>query len=240
MSTSPSTPRPTEPGCDPVRLASYLSLGVTGALMATATGDAAIVMIDLTNVNGQNITGANAGVSAGNKRMISSWLGVGTGTLELYNNRQSINNETYWGMDGDNGLQFAVNGTSSSRASPRNFGAGATIDGSATWTGSANRTAFRYDNNGSGQYVSPDFGAGSFMGFRFGTSGNYYFGYFEVTWNSSTLTFQILSGAYESTVNTAILAGATPPSGVPVPAASLLALMALGGNSFRRSRTRAA
>jgi hypothetical protein len=230
MSTSPSTPRSTEQACDPVRLASYLSLGVTGALMATATGDAAIVMIDLTNVNGQNITGANAGLAAGNMHSIDNWLGAGTGKLEIYNNSSS-----YWGLDGDGwgsvDLQFAFNGPN---ASPRNFGAGVTIDGSATWTGDAPKTTFKY-----GSDTSPDFGDGSFMGFRFGTSGAYYFGYLEVIWSSSTNTFQILSGAYESTVNTAILAGATGGA-VPVPAASLLALMALGGNSFRRSRTRAA
>jgi hypothetical protein len=110
-----------------------------------------------------------------------------------------------------------------------------TIDGSATWTGNATGTTFKY-----GSDTSPDFGDGSFMGFRFGVigSGNFTYGYLEVTWNSSTNTFQILSGAYESTANQAILAGAT--AAVPVPAASLLALMALGGNSFRRSRTRAA
>jgi len=234
MSTSPATSRPTEQGCDPVRLASYLSLGVTGALMATATSDAAIVTIDLTNVGGQNITGANAGLSSGSYHTIIDWLGAGTGWLEIFND------SGYWGLDGDTlsgvALQFAVNGTS--LASPRNFGAGATIDGSATWSGNSNRTAFRYDT-GSSTYVSPDFGAGSFMGFQFGSGSSWNYGYFEVTWNSSTLTFEILSGAYESTVNAAIVV----PSGgaaVPVPAASLLALMALGGNSFRRSRTRAA
>jgi hypothetical protein len=231
MSTSPSTPRSTEQACDPARIASYLSLGVTGALMATATGDAAIVMIDLTNVNGQNITGANAGLAAGNMHSIDNWLGAGTGRLEIYNNSSS-----YWGLDGDGSgsvdLQFAFNGPN---ASPRNFGAGVTIDGSATWTGNATKTTFKY-----GSDTSPDFGDGSFMGFRFGVigSGNFTYGYLEVTWNSSTNTFQILSGAYESTANQAILAGAT--AAVPVPAASLLALMALGGNSFRRSRTRAA
>ena len=230
MSTSPAKSRPTEQGCDPVRLASYLSLGVTGALMATATSDAAIVTIDLTNVGGQNITGANAGLSAGNDRTINNWLGAGTGQLEIFNDKFG-----YWGLDGDGTgsgvLQFAVNG--SSYGSPRNFGAGVTIDGSATWTGDPYRTTFRYSSN-----ISPDFGAGSFMGFRFGSGSSWSYGYFEVTWNSSTLTFEILSGAYESTVNAAIVV----PSGaaVPVPAASLLALMALGGNSFRRSRTRAA
>jgi hypothetical protein len=230
MSTSPSTPRSTEQACDPARIASYLSLGVTGALMATATGDAAIVMIDLTNVNGQNITGANAGLSAGGYRSISNWLGVGTGTL--YVNSASLG--PYWGLDGGYGLEFAL--STPGFAKPRNFAAGTTIDAAATFTYVASQSSFRWGTF----YTSPDFGANSFMGFRFGTAGNYYFGYLEVTWNSSTLTFQILSGAYESTVNTAILAGATPPSGVPVPAASLLALMALGGNSFRRSRTRAA
>jgi hypothetical protein len=228
MSTSPSTPRSTEQGCDPVRLASYLSLGVTGALMATATGDAAIVMIDLTNVNGQNITGANAGLSAGNYRTISNWLGVGTGTLNVY----SAALGPYWGLDGGYGLQFAL--STPGFATPRNFAAGTTIDAAATFTYVASQSSFRWVT----LYTSPDFGANSFMGFRFGTAGNYYFGYLEVTWNSSTNTFQILSGAYESTANTAIVV----PSGgaVPVPAASLLALMALGGNSFRRSRTRAA
>jgi hypothetical protein len=231
MSTSPSTPRSTEQACDPVRLASYLSLGVTGALMATATSEAAIVMIDLTNVNGQNITGANAGVANGSKRTISNWLGAGTGTLELYNGYVS-GTETYWGLEGDDDLWFAF---IAHDASPFNFVAGATIDGSANWTENVHQSGFKYD-----VFISPDFGDGSFMGFRFGSGSSWNYGYLEGTWNSSTDTFQILSGAYESTVNTSILAGATAPSGVPVPAASLLALMALGGNSFRRSRTRAA
>jgi hypothetical protein len=218
------------------RLAAYLTAGVTGATMATAQSEAAVVAIDI-GATGLNITGANAGVANGSKRTISNWLGVGTGTLEIYNNFDPGYGQLYWGLDGDSAssaaLQFAVNGSSFAR--PRNFGAGVTIDGSATWTGSLNNTAFRFRNAYSTQYVSPDFGAGSFMGFRFGTTGAYYFGYLEVTWTSSTNTFQILSGAYESTVNTAILAGATP-----VPAPSALALLALGGGAFRRARARAA
>ena len=226
MSTSPATSRPTEPGCDPVRLASYLSLGVTGALMATATSEAAIVMIDLTSVGGKDITGYNGGVASGQFLNISDWLGAGTGTLELYN---GIN--YFWGLDGDDALNFAVNG---SVASPRDFASASSIDASATWSGQYSETLFRLNT-----FSSPDFGPGSFMGFRFGSAGNYNYGYLEVTWNFSTSTFKILSGAYESDVNTAILAGATAAA-IPLPAASLLALMALGGNSFRRSRARAA
>ncbi|MGA0420887.1 MAG: hypothetical protein ACO3P9_12790, partial [Phycisphaerales bacterium] len=197
--------------------------------------DAAIVMIDLTNVNGQNITGANAGLSDGNKHSISNWLGTGTGRLEIYSNY--FNGDRYWGLDGDDEagvfLDFAVNG--SSFASPRNFGASTTIDGSSTWTGSANRTVFKYNSS-----TSPDFGAGSFMGFRFGSGSSWNYGYLEVTWNSTTNTFQILSGAYESTANTSILAGATAAA-VPGGGVSAMALMALGGGAFRRrSRGRVA
>jgi hypothetical protein len=77
------------------------------------------------------------------------------------------------------------------------------------------------------------------MGFQFfGGAGNWYYGYLEVTWNSSTNTFQILSGAYESTANAGILAGATA---VPGAGLSAMALMALGGGAFRRrSRSRVA
>ncbi|MEY3024850.1 MAG: hypothetical protein RJA16_1676, partial [Planctomycetota bacterium] len=150
------------------RLASYLTVGLTGSLLATAHSEAAIVMINLTNVAGNNITGDNAGLSSGGKKSISNWLGTGTGRLEIYSNFS--NGDTYWGLDADDysgtTFNFAVNGTSSDKASPRNFGTGATIDNSATWTGSADRTAFKFNSS-----TSPDFGAGSFMGFRFGTSG---------------------------------------------------------------------
>ena len=215
------------------RLASYLTAGIAGATMCTAHSEAAVVAIDI-GATGLNITGANAGVASGSKRTISDWLGAGTGTLECYNNNGDFG-DSYWGLDGDNDLTFAVSGTGN--ASPLNFGKGASIGSSSTWTGSFVRTAFRYHNAASTQFVSPDFGAGSFMGFRFGSSGNFHYGYLEVTWTSSTNTFQILSGAYESTVNTAIRTP-SPPS--PIPAPSALALLALGGGAFRRARPRAA
>jgi hypothetical protein len=228
--------RPTTPLANAGRLASYLTVGVTGSLLANAHSEAAIVMINLTNVAGNNITGANAGLPAVNGKIsIVNWLGAGSGTLEIYNNYSG-----YWGLDGDaysgKTLEFAVNG--SSFASPRNFGTGTTIDNSATFTGSANRTTFKYVP--SSTFTSPDFGAGSFMGFRFGSLGSIYYGYLEVTWNSTTNTFQILSGAYESTANTSILAGATAAA-VPGGGVSAMALMALGGGAFRRrSRGRVA
>ncbi len=224
-----------KPQVDRVRLASYLTVSVAGGLLATATSEAAIVMIDLTNVDGQDISAPNGGVSVGGMKLLGNPFGAGSGIFKIYN---SFNTDNYWGFDGDVGLSFAVNG---GFASPRNFGSAATIDSAASFNNDPRNTAFKYVGNYGGSGTSPDFGANSFVGFRFGSAGSYNYGYLEVTWTASTNTFQILSGAYESTVNTGILAGATAGGGaVPVPAASLLALMALGGNSFRRSRARAA
>jgi hypothetical protein len=57
-----------------------------------------------------------------------------------------------------------------------------------------------------------------------------------VTWDNTLNQFQILSGAYETTPNTSILAGAVP---VPEPSAVALAgigALALGAGAIRRSR----
>ncbi|MGA0841195.1 MAG: hypothetical protein ACO3P1_15010, partial [Pseudomonadales bacterium] len=176
-----------------------------------------------------DISGLNAGLSLGSKKTITNWLGTGSGQLELY--RQYVG---YWGLDGDDfngaGLQFLATG--SSYASPTNLSSGTTIDSSLfTWTGSANRTTFQYLSS----YVSPDFGANSYMAFRFGSGGLNYYGWLEVTWNGTTKDWQILSGAYENTVNTAINAGQGAAS-VPAPSpASLLALI-VGGAALRRWR----
>jgi hypothetical protein len=240
-----SDTRPTTPLASAGRLASYLTVGLTGSLLANAHSDAAIVTIDLTNVGGNNITAPNGGVASGNKLTIGDWLGAGTGTLEIYNNRGGATN--YWGFDGDNGvtpptssyLLFGIFGTANT--SPKNFSAGSTIDSSTTFSGSASKTMFKKAGTPPApDSVSADFGASSFIGFKFGTAGNVRYGYFEVTWNSTTNTFQILSGAYESDLNTFILAGATP-SAVPGGGVSAMALMALGGGAFRRrSRGRVA
>lgn len=218
-----------------VRLASHLFAGVAAALMATTHSGAAVVMIDLTNVNGYDITGTNGGVGSGQTVSIPDWLGAGTGSLDIRNGQSGME----WGLGGSAGatsLELATSSLLLAPASPLNLAQGSTIDSStpnAIYIPNRVYTLFK-----SGPAVSASFGTGSFMGFRFGSGTNWNYGSLEVTWDSTNNTFQILSGAYESTANTAILAGAT--AAVPVPAASLLALMALGGNSFRRNRARAA
>jgi len=216
----------------PSRLGTYLATAVGSCGLATSA-DGAIVNIDLTNVGEQDndITGTNGGVAAGNRLIIANWAGAGTGTLLVYNTG-------YTGLGGTGnpqapGLQFAVSG--SGYASPFKFGLGTTIDSSASFTSDLQRTVFSYSGD------SPEFGANSFMGFRFGNSTTWNYGWIEATWNSSTNTFQLLSAAYESTPNTATAAGAAAP--VPEPSAGALAALVLGGTALgiaRRKRQKAA
>jgi hypothetical protein len=85
---------------------------------------------------------------------------------------------------------------------------------------------------------APDWGPGSYIGFRArptDTSTDWTYGYFEVTWTNATNTFEVLSGAYESTVNTAIAVQAV----VPEPSAIALAgvgALALGAGAIRKAR----
>jgi hypothetical protein len=211
------------------RLAAYLAAGVGASMVGTPDAEAAVVAIDLTNLgSGINVTGANGGMGGTTFRSIPNWLGSGTGTLKLYNGYAS-GPTSLRGLDGASGLYFAV-GPNTGQAFPLNLAGNATINASLTFSDTGLETMFT-----TGSYSTSSFGANSYMGFRFASGIDWNYGYLEVTWNASTATFQILSGAYESTVNTAILAGATP-----VPAPSALALLALGGGAFRRARARAA
>jgi hypothetical protein len=219
----------------PERLAAYLAMGVGSSMLATAEVEAAVVAIDLTNVGGVNITGANAGLTYNGRGIsISNWLGAGTGTLNI--GWEGL----YIGITGNStssGLFFAATGVG--YASPQNFAANAPISASASFMSPLD-SLFFYDGFMM-TYSSPNFGANSFMGFKFGSGSTWNYGYIEVLWTwggtKSTSAFQLLSAAYESTANTAILAGALP---TPVPAPSALALLALGGGAFRRARQRAA
>jgi hypothetical protein len=227
------------------RLAAYLAAGVGASMVGTPDAEAAVVSIDLTSIGGFNITGTNGGVSSGSVRKISNWLGSGSGsgTLAIYNDFQGSYGR-YWGVSYEypSNLRFLTIGGNLGGvpATSLALSLGSPIGPSSGYFGASRASTFRFTEtspNWGGSRVASDYGAGSFFGFYFGTAGNQRFGYLEMTWSASTNTFQILSGAYESTANTAILAGATP---TPVPAPSALALLALGGGAFRRARARAA
>jgi hypothetical protein len=87
---------------------------------------------------------------------------------------------------------------------------------------------------GGSAYTSPNFGAGSFLGF---CSGGQY-GWLEVTWNSSTQVFEILGGAFEAVAGVGIEAGAVAV--VPEPASVLGTIGLLAGGAFVRRRKMAA
>ena len=70
------------------------------------------------------------------------------------------------------------------------------------------------------------------MAFRMQNGSDWYYGYFEVTWNIASGNFEILSGAYESVANTAL----TIPGASAVPGGTGLAACALLGAAGRRRR----
>lgn len=209
------------------RIATFLkSIALLATLLlAFATpARAAIIVIDL-GPSGFDVLGPNGGVSAGSAKFLSNFPFAGAGSLALYNN-YSLDGNGY-GLDGSGLFYLAYLGPI---ASPKNFSAGQSIDGTSQYSGAASDTTFSYVG-----IDSPNFGAGSYMGFRTAT-GNY--GWLETTWNSSTKTFQILSGAYESVALTPILAGAGGPAAVPEPGTWAAAALLVGGAAFVRWRRR--
>jgi len=214
------------------RLAGYLAVGIAGSALSSGDAEAAVVSIDV-GATGFNLLGTNAGLSAPGIRGVGNFPITGPAFV-IKNVWGGTTTGLYGTFSGSNVLQFAQIGIPFSRADPKNFSASASIDSSSSFD--FDSTYFRTYNGG--WQTSADFGAGSYMGFRFSTNGgtDWNYGYLEITWNSTTRNFQIFSAAYESTANTGILAGGA----APVPGAGgLMALMALGGGAFRR-RGRAA
>ena len=207
------------------RLAAYLATGIGAGLVATPAADAAIVTIDITDT-GFNLDGPNAGLSSNSTTVKSNFPIYGGGSII------AVNYGFAQGIAGSNNLFFA---TGSALATPVKFTLNQSIDSSANWE-SGPPIFFSVGPYGE----SPDFGAGSYMGFKT-AQGNY--GWLEVTWAGATDTFQIYSGAYESVANVAILAGDTGggTSAVPEPGqvASSLLLLALGAAGVAIQRQRA-
>lgn len=211
-------------GKQSARLGAYLAAGLGASTVATPTADAAIVNINI-GPTGFNIGGINGGLNNGVMAQVFNFPFSGGGLLRVYNN---YSGSGIFGLFGRDGVLFAVNGGT---ASPRNFALNATINNSASFAYSSTFTSFKY-----GVSESPDFGPGSYMGFK--TTANN-FGWLEVTWSSNNNQFQILSGAYESTPGVAILAGqGAGPAAVPEPGTWAAAALLVGGATYLRWRRR--
>ena len=225
---NPAAPATTAFASKSILRAACVTAGLVMVIALRA--DAAIVNINLASAGSglTNITGPNAGMTFGQSKIVVNNLVTG-GDLDIFYNSSGI------GLDGDAGLRFAITGGTSS---PRNYASGATIDSTATYSGIDTETWFY--KGGSTPSNAADFGAGSFMGFRFGSGGNYNYGYIEVLWTwtgtPSTSTFQLLSAAYETTPNTAILASSSSaPPAVPEPSMMVIGtLFGLGGLVAKR------
>ena len=203
------------------RFGAYLAAGLTASTVATS--DAAIVTIDI-GPTGFNIGGINGGGTGANKYFPDN----GEGTLYRWNASGLA-----YGLSGGDGLEFAING---GLASPRNFAFNQAINGGGSYSADMTLTSFRSWEPYPSVNTSPDFGPGSYMGFKTAT-GNY--GWLEVTWTSATSQFQILSGAYEDQVGVSILAGDTGgPAAVPEPGTWAAAALLAGGAAFARWRRR--
>jgi hypothetical protein len=223
------------------RLGAYFAAGVGASMAATSTSEAAIITIDIASFN---IGGINGGVGSGSFASINNFPSSGEGTLKLYNNFvNEIGEEstrTYLGISGGSSnasLRFAGGGPPNYvYATPTNFALNQTIDGNAYFGSFGSLALFQFTNNND-TYTSPDFGSGSYMGFRT-ASGNY--GWLEVTWDSAAGQFEIISGAYESEAGVGILAGAGGPGPEPIPEPGTWAAAALlaGGAAFMRWRRR--
>ena len=211
------------------RLGAYLAIGLGSGALAT-TSEAAVIPIDVSS-----ISAVNGGVASGSNLSVPDWPTANAGTLFLLNG--SFGGV---GLSGQNLLYIAAGNYN---ASPIKFGVGSVVD--ATGGGSANnwftglvQTSFALNYYGN-TFLAPDFGPGSYLGFK-DALGRY--GYIEVTWNSTTREFQVLSAAYESQVGVGITISA---AAVPEPGTTGLAgtaMLAIGSAAMleRRRRQRAA
>jgi len=196
--------------------AAVASLGA--GILGTQSVEAEIVSIDLTNVNGENFTGVNAGLGNGSSKEFSMDFGTAGTLLFTARNRQS-NRYQYTGLKfGTEGLYYGGLANGGTRNTPTQFDFGSTIGGSASAFApgyQGNNPIFSYKLHGA-VHAAPSFDG--YLGFlssgtdHEGTNGVY--GWIKATWDGTN--FQLYSAAYESTPGVAILAGAVPvPSGVP-------------------------
>lgn len=221
----------------------YLAAGMGATGLASVECEAEVVSLNLTALGSSavNVTGTNAGiVNSGPptdavKTVTNIIPGIGFNQFNVYGGYSSNYQATLFGLAPQAArVAFAQTSPGGATAAPKNFGSSTFIDFFAgTWTTNTVRPLFAYDAT-----KSPNFGPNSFLGFRVQsqtTTSDFYYGYFEVTWNNTSNQFQILSGAYESTPNVGIM---TP---APVPEPSVIALsgigaLALGAGAIRRSR----
>ena len=233
------------------RAAAAAAVASVGAgCLGTQSTEAAIVSIDLTNVNGQNFTGVNAGLSPGDFRQF--YMDFGTaGILKFYAKNRENNTYRYIGLQAIRGpvsLSYGGLANGGTNNTPTQFDLGNTIGGSASAfaPGTYGVNALFYYQFYGAPHAAPNFDG--YLGFLSsgddgeGTNGVY--GWIKATWDGTD--FQLYSAAYESTPGVAIMAGDTgsaaavpeiDPSGL---ASALSLVMGSAAMLEQRRRKRAA
>jgi hypothetical protein len=215
--------------------AAVVSLGA--GVLGTQSAEAAVVTIDLTNVNGVNFTGQNAGLTDGNRKStIISFGGARKLQFSVLLN---------YGMSGEltgpfnHGFFNDYGGIANGRAycTPLIYNEGASVGGpvnnfnSYVGMSSIFRNTYR-------QVAAPTFDG--YLGFlSSGDGGNPgVYGWIKATWDGTN--FQFYSAAYESTPGVAIRAGDTGASAaVPEPTTMAvfgLGALVLGAGKVRKQR----
>ena len=214
---------------------------VGGGYLGTQSAEAAIVSIDLTNVNGLDFTGVNAGLSSGSSKDFDLSFGA-AGQLQLYVCNRLDPDYLYTGIklhQPSAGFQFDYGGVANGAAlsTPRNYAFGTLINGSTSnfiTSNFGNNALFDYVFEGTPSTAPPFDG---YLGFlSSGTDGNGtngVYGWIKATWDGTN--FQFYSAAYESTPGQPIAAGV----GVPEPSTTAvlgLGALALGAGAVRKQR----
>ena len=226
------------------RAAAAAAVASVGAsILGTQSAEAAIVPIDLTNVNGKNFTGVNAGLSNGtSKELLLNFGRYNTSEFDSWVILQVGNNKTsgqftWTGIRSYNepgyALYFGGIANGGSRITPTLYAFGATIGGpvSAFQPGPDELNAPFKDST----QTAPNFDG--YLGFLScgpdgnGTNGKY--GWIKASWDGTN--FQLYSAAYESNRGQPIAAGV----GVPEPSTTALlglGALALGAGAVRKQR----
>jgi hypothetical protein len=213
------------------RWAAY-PLAAVLSMLAAPSADAAIVTINLSSAGSgtpTDITGTNAGKTFNSgDTVVTNFVAGGDLNILFKNSLIGLDGTSHFG---GTSLAFAVNASPPSYADPRNYAQGQSIGSDSFYSDSNSETVFYFSL---GPAVRSNFGPGSFMGFRVGSTGSYNYGYIEVLWNYDSVTpgnstFQLLSAAYEPTLNTAITTPvSTPaPASVPEPSTGVMGLAGL-------------
>jgi len=193
-----------------VKKSHFLSgfLALVAIVSSMSRVHAAVIPIDLTGK-----TGDNAG-SAPNW-----YLGPLTpgddNSLLAFSNLADYGGGSVTGLSLQSGGGIAATGLGNFDT-PVKFNAGEVIGSSSLFQSAYSPTVFRNPFR-----TVADFGANSFLGFK-DSLGRY--GYIEVTWDSSTDKFRMISAAYESVAGVGIQ---TPGGAVPEPTS--MAMFLLGG-----------